>query len=173
MSDVFQTPRYEHSLLPHSECSCTGWGSGHHHPASANLPHVSSYLLCSARCDAEGISWALHPMHPGGLKSPKSRSLLTWMFWWKWFGETSPEKLRWQADKKNVTAHCSQNTLVLSCVISDMNEDVTLPFPNALLCSLWLHWWTTCHVSLFKYLSFVPVKIYFRKYLTPGIWTKL
>lgn len=26
--------------------------------------------------------------------------------------------------------------------------------------------------QILKYLSFVPVKIYFRKYLTPGIWIK-
>lgn len=99
---------YACSTLPHPGCSCTGWGDGHHHPAPAihHLPHASSYLLsCSARCNAERSHQALHPVQTRGLKDLKSRSLLLQMFWWKWFGARSHEKLSWQVEDRNWDCH--------------------------------------------------------------------
>lgn len=41
------------------------------------------------------------PVQPGGLESLKSRSLLTLIFWWNWFGVRSHEKLSWRVEERN------------------------------------------------------------------------
>lgn len=41
------------------------------------------------------------PVQPGGLETLTSRSLLTLIFWWNWFGVRSHEKLSWRVEERN------------------------------------------------------------------------